>query len=137
MTAYTVAYGGRYTPTRSKQMDVNLNPTWTTTTLSLNDTYTFCFIPAGAMLVGLGGVFPDMDTNGSPLLTWDLGDSASATRFLSASTIGQFAGSVLATGTPYYYSADDNLVLKVHAASATAVQGLIRMWVAYVLDGVV
>ena len=136
MTAYTVGNFGRYSPVRAKEYDVNVTGSFATTTLGLNDTYTFCFIPAGATVVSVGLQFPAMDTNVTPLLTWDLGDTAnSATQYLSANTTGRAAGSVIGTGVPLYYSADDNLILKVHAAAATGVQGTIRFAVSFVLDG--
>lgn len=134
MTAYNVAYQGRYPVPREKCYDVTVTGSFATTTLNINDTYKFCFIPANCLLIAIGLQFPDMDSNGSPLLTWDLGDSVSATQYLSASTGGQAAGSVIGTGVPNHYTADDNLILKVHAAAATAVEGTIYFAVSYVLD---
>lgn len=135
MTAYNTGFFGRYTPVRAKTFDVSIVVPVKSTTLVAGDTYTFCFIPAFAVITALGAYFPQMDTNVTPLLTWDLGDSGSATRFLSASTGGQVAGGIVATGVPYRYSADDNLVLKVHASAATAAQGTVYLTVSYVLDG--
>lgn len=138
-TANNVAFESRYAPVRFRQMDILLTPTWTPIDLLINTTYTFCFIPAGAMVVAIGFVFGAMDINITPLLSFDLGDSGSATRYLSADTTARAGGSITTSTsvTPYYYSADDNLVLKVHAGAATAALLAIRAYVNYSLDGVV
>ena len=138
-TAYTVANFGRYTPVREKQFDINLICSFTTLSLIANDTWKFCFIPAFATICSLGVIFPDMDTNVSPVVTFDLGDTGSATRFLSGNTTAQNGGSVIATGIPYRYTADDQLILKLHTAPAPsdAVNGTIYVAVGFVLDGVV
>jgi hypothetical protein len=46
-------------------------------------------VPAGFTLQSIYAASSDMDTNGSPTLAFNLGDSGSAARFLSASNIGQ------------------------------------------------
>ena len=139
MTAYNVGFYSVYEPVRSRQMDIVLTPSWTPTTLAINDTYTFCWIPAGATLISVGFIFGAMDTNVTPLLSFDLGDSSSATKYFTADTTGRAGGSLTTSvsTTPVYYSAADNLVLKVHAAAATAALVVIRTYVNYSLDGVV
>lgn len=136
-TTYSVGESARFAPVREKQFDANLVIAITPTTLALNDIYKFCFIPANSMLVGIGIDFSAgaWDTNVAPTLTLSLGDSGSATRFLNASTVGQGTSAAIGTGIPRFYTADDQLQLKLNAAAATASFTVARLFVSFVLDG--
>jgi hypothetical protein len=75
---------------------------------------------AGETVVGLEVVATDLDTNGTPLITLDVGDGDTADRFIAASTVGQAGGSAKHdVGVPYTYAADDTVDVKVKAAPAT------------------
>jgi hypothetical protein len=101
------------------------------TALVINDTINLISIPAGVFLEDFFISFPDLDSGTS--LTWDIGDSGLATRYISAGTQGQAAGTLVgSTGAvafslPHYYSAADNLIAKVHAAPAGAGSNTISM----------
>src|SRR6202008_97695 len=72
---------------------------------TINNTVELFVSPAGFVLTNIAAYATDMDTGG-PTLTLSLGDSGSAARFLSASTIGQAGTSVLilaSTGQNYKF----------------------------------
>ena len=133
-TAYQVGNYSRYTPVREKQYDINFVIAITPTTLVINDTYTFCFIPAFSMMTQLGFIVPDWDSNITPLVTWSCGDSGSATRYVNASITAQTgAGALQALALPYRYTADDNLVITISASAATAALTTMYIYVAYTI----
>lgn len=70
----------------------------------------------------------DLDTNGSPLMTFDVGDGDDVDRFIVASTVARTGGIAKHTvGCPYSYSEDDTIDFKVKAAPATGVVGTVTM----------
>jgi hypothetical protein len=133
-TNYTVGQGSFWSPRRVKQGDTTLHIVFTPTTLAASDTYDFLYVPAGTFITYLAMQVPDLDTAASPLITLDVGDSGSATRFVSASTAGQAGGSVVATGIPRYYSTKDLLTWKVNAAADTAALLAVRIVVRLQVD---
>lgn len=88
-------------------------------------------VPAGFFVTGIIAVSTDMDSNGSPTLALSVGDSGSATRFLSSSTIGQ-AGTttqtLASTGLLYEYTADTDILVTATTGSATAVAGTLDLY---------
>lgn len=93
----------------------------------INDTVKLCKIPGnarnGVILLDILLNVPDLDT--ATGVTLDLGDGGSATRYLSASTTGQAAGtltsgSMITASIPHLYTADDYLILTIHAAPTTS-----------------
>lgn len=84
--------------------------------------------PAGTLLVGLQAIITTtVDTSTTRI---DLGDGASATRFVSNYTTPYTAGSVLTqavtTNPLFFYSTADNLLLKLTGTYTTASAGAIR-----------
>ena len=76
-------------------------------------------VPAGFIATGINMTVPDMDT--ATTLTISVGDSGSAGRLVSASTVGQAGGSVTAlagTGSYYLFTADTDILVTFPAASA-------------------
>lgn len=61
------------------------------------DTINFGYLPKGARVLYAMLESTDMDTNGSPALTINVGDSGSATRYFSGSTVGQAGTAAAAT----------------------------------------
>jgi hypothetical protein len=105
-----------------------------TTSLALNDTLTGPSIPAGAYLVDVLLMSTDIDSNGSPTVTLDVGISGAATKFIAASTVGQTGGIAHmggTTGLGYTPAADTPVIVTVSAAGATKVAGTITLAILY------
>lgn len=103
----------------------------------LNDVVNLVQIPANCALIDFFIDLPQLDSNGAPAITIDIGDGGSAQRFVAASP--QFGRSTTSTilspeaasavgnggwvqgSLPRKYTAADNLKMKIHAAPATAV----------------
>lgn len=105
-----------------------------TTALALNDIITGPNIPAGCFLDNVKIDVGQLDSNGSPLITLDVGISGTAQKFLAASTVAQaggIAGAAVAGTVGYSPTTDTAVLVKVHAAAATAKAGTIVISVTY------
>jgi hypothetical protein len=108
-----------------------------TTALSTSDTLNMFDLPAKARIVMAVLESDDIDTNGTPTVTLNVGDSGSATRLFSASTVGQAgtASTALAvTGVGYKTTATTRIKIVPQANPATAAAGTIRLAVVYVVE---
>jgi hypothetical protein len=85
--------------------------TWTATTAN-GDTYTFGTVPKGFRVFGGCLEATDIDTNASPTVTINVGDSGSGTRLFAASTAGQAgtADRALAVAGQHYLFTDDTVI---------------------------
>lgn len=105
---------------------------------STSDTINFGYLPAGARIVLAVLEASDMDTNGSPTLTLNVGDSGDADRLFAASTVGQ-AGTVstaiAAAGDGYQYTTKTLLTGTAANNAATGAAGTINLTVFYVVEG--
>lgn len=102
-----------------------------TTDLALNAVVAAFKVPAGFTVTGIVAVATDMDTNGSPTLALSVGDSGSATRHLSSSTIGQGGTStqtLASTGLLYQYTAETEISITASTAAATAAAGTVDLY---------
>jgi hypothetical protein len=101
-----------------------------TTDLALNKTVALFVVPKGFVLTSLSVVVPDMDSNGTPTLTFAIGDAGDDDRFIATgATTGQAGGTnttLASTGLNYEFTADTEIVWKTSAAAATAVAGTIQ-----------
>jgi hypothetical protein len=94
-------------------------------------------VPAGFVVTGILAVPTDMDTGTA--MTISVGDSASTTRFLSASTMGQ-AGTLTATalttatGMLYKYTAETEIWVTITLQATTAVAGTIALYLTGFID---
>lgn len=95
---------------------------------ALNDVIQMVKIPSGATVLDVILSCDDIDSNGSPAVTLDVGDGSDTDRFIAVSTIGQTGGTArLGSGITddtchgYTYTADDTIDVLIHAAPATAV----------------
>lgn len=79
----------------------------------------------------------DIDSNGSPAITLDVGDGGDPDRFIDGSTVGQAGGiaqigsgvaAAAIDGFPYTYTADDTIDVTVATAAATKAAGNITLW---------
>jgi len=98
--------------------------------LAINKTVGLFVVPRGFVLTGISVVVPDLDSNGSPLLTFAIGDAGDDDRFVATgATTGQAGGTnttLAATGLNYEFTADTEIAWKTVAAAATAVAGTIQ-----------
>lgn len=111
-----------------------------TAALALDDVIRLCKIPAGAVITKLFIFIPDLDTNVSPAITFDVGDDADTDRYGNDITVGQSAGvfdleDIIAAGFGYVYTAEQYLQLVVSTGPATgAATGTIAGVVGYTVD---
>jgi hypothetical protein len=108
-----------------------------TAALTTADTFAFFNLPANARIMGAILKCSDIDTNGSPTITINVGDAGSATRYFSASVVGQ-AGTVdvtmQAAGRLYKTTAKTAIVGSVQANAATGVAGTLELAILYVVE---
>lgn len=104
---------------------------------ALNDTLGLFYVPKGAVIVDFRLDVDDLDSNGSPTLTYDVGDSGSAVRIMSASVAGQAAGrqNCLNAALGYQFTADTAVFATVHAAAATKAAGNLTATIEYTMPG--
>lgn len=94
--------------------------------LVLNAVHQAMDLPAGFTCLHGAIWATDMDTGGSPALTFNVGDAGDADRFFAASNVGQAgtASSAIArTGYGFTTTAKTRVTVTVSAAAATAAAG--------------
>ena len=110
-----------------------------TAALVINDVIQMLRLPAGARVIGTTLKTADLDTNGSPTITLDVGDTGDVDRLIAAATVGQAGGAstslVSSTGQFYQYTTETVISVLVKAAPATgATSGDIELAVQYVMQ---
>jgi len=106
-----------------------------TAALALNDVINMVKIPAGATVLDMILVSDNLDTNGAPTITLDVGDNTVANYYINASLIGQTNGIERMAAHPKTYTAEDMLSVTVATGPATgAVAGNISFTVFYTMD---
>lgn len=102
-----------------------------------SDTINFGYLPAGARVISAVLESTDMDTNGTPTLAINVGDSGDADRLFAASTVGQ-AGTastaVAVTGSGYKYDNETLITGVASANAATGAAGTLYLSVLYVVE---
>jgi hypothetical protein len=101
---------------------------------STSDTLEFFYLPAGASVLLAVLESSDMDTNGSPTLTLNVGDSGDADRLFAASTVGQtgaLSTAIATTGANYTYSSKTLITGVANANAATGAAGTLTLTVFY------
>ena len=104
---------------------------------STSDTINFFYLPANARIVMAVLESTDMDTNGSPTLTLNVGDSGSASRLFSASTVGQagtLSTAIATAGQGYKTTAKTLITGTAQANAATGAAGTVSLTVFYVVE---
>lgn len=104
---------------------------------STSDTLNFFDMPKGAVVVGGYLKSDDMDTNGSPTITLNIGDAGSATRLFSASTVAQAGTAALeqtAGALGYQYTAKTRITGTAQANAATGAAGNVELCLLYVVE---
>ena len=134
-TAYTMSSYHQWDPWKAKQNTLTITGSFAPASLVVNDTFKFFYIMPGTTIQHIGFIFPDMDTNVSPLIALSVGDSSSATLFISSGTTAQAGGSTTtAAGLPKSYSSADYLIMTVSTAPATAALGAITFLINMSVD---
>jgi hypothetical protein len=114
---------------------------WTVTCTaapSTSDTLNFGYLPAGARVVLAVLEASDMDTNGSPALTLNIGDSGSAARLFSASTVGQagtLSTAIAVAGANASFTTRTLITGVAAVNAATGAAGTIDLAVFYTVEG--
>jgi hypothetical protein len=82
-------------------------------------------VPMGFTVTGINVTFPALDAGAA--LTMSIGDAASTTRFVNASTVARAGGSVTTLGGGSYYTfpVDTDILLTATAAATTPAAGTI------------
>lgn len=107
--------------------------------LTTADTFAFFTLPMNARVISAILKCTDIDTNGSPAVTINVGDAGSATRFFSSSTVGQAGtvdSSIQAAGRFLKTTAPLPVVGSVGVNAATGVAGTLELMITYVVEGV-
>lgn len=90
--------------------------------LALNDVLQGPMLQAGSTVVDVSLVTTDLDSNGTPTITLDVGYGGDPDYFIAASTVGQAGGiarASAATAQPLTLESNDTIDVTVHAAPAT------------------
>jgi hypothetical protein len=101
------------------------------------DTINLGYMPPNARIIDGYALPSDMDTNGSPTLTLNIGDSGSAARLFSALAAGVAAAVTRLTATTaigYKFTAKTLLVCVPQANAATGAAGTLEVVIIYYLD---
>jgi len=107
--------------------------------LELNDVIQLVKLPPGAEIHDVALMVTDLDTNGTPLITLDVGNGDDPNYFVNASTIGQTGGIVrtntVTAASSLALTAEDTIDVTVSAAPATgATSGTVKLMVFYTVD---
>jgi hypothetical protein len=87
-------------------------------------------LPPFFMVLGAYGIVPDMDT-GTAALTFNIGDTSNAARFLAASTAGQAGGTITtlaAAGFQFQTFAETEVQFQVVTPANVAAAGVLEYY---------
>jgi hypothetical protein len=108
-----------------------------TAALTTADVFNFFDLPAGSRVIAATLESTDMDTNGSPTLAINVGDSGSGTRYFSASTVGQ-AGTastaIAVAGLHFKNTTKTRITGAPSANAATGVAGTLILSMFYTVE---
>lgn len=106
-----------------------------TTELQLADKIAFGKVPAGAVYLDAILAVDDLDSNGSPALSLELGDDDDVDGLVDGTTLGQSASVTRGNGAYITnrtaVATEKTIYVNVTAAAATAAAGTIRVTVFY------
>jgi hypothetical protein len=108
-----------------------------TAAASTSDTLEFGYVPAGARVVLAVLEATDMDTNGSPTITLNIGDAGDADRIFAASTVAQagtLSTAIATTGAGYLYTSATLITGTAAANATTAAAGSVTLTLFYTFD---
>ena len=91
--------------------------------LVVNDVIQMLKVPANARITGCVLKTDDLDTDGTPAIVLDVGDTGDTDRLIDGATVGQAGGTssalVSSTGQFYQYTAETMISVLVQVAPAT------------------
>jgi len=93
-----------------------------TAALAAGDTISTPNLPNGATVLDVILSTSDLDTNGTPTITFDVGDAAVSNRYIAASNVGQAGGVARMNqpaAAPFTLTSKGPVVAKVNAGPAT------------------
>lgn len=102
-----------------------------------NDDVGLFTLPAGAVVIGASISGTDMDTDGSPALAFDVGDSADEDRLIAAAAVGQaatYTNALAPAGHLYKYTAPTQIRAYVKTAAVAGAAGTLSVSVTYFVD---
>jgi len=94
------------------------------------DTFTFGTVPKGFRVLGACLEATDIDTNGTPTVTLNIGDAGDADRLFAASTVGQTGTAdraVAVTGQHYLFTDDTVITGIIPTGPATGTTGTLLL----------
>ena len=98
--------------------------------LTLNALHGALDLPPGVEVIGAAVWATDMDTNGTPLLAFNIGDAADPDRFFAATQVGRAgtaSSDMAVTGYGFTTTAKTRVNVVVSAAAATAAAGTLNL----------
>lgn len=112
-----------------------------TGTITTADSANVCQLPVGAIVLDATIEADDLDTNGTPTITLNVGDAGSANRYFAASNVAQAgtaASASAATGIFYQVTGTNDTMVRVAVAAnaATSAAGQVRVAIRYILPTV-
>jgi hypothetical protein len=123
-------------PARATLGETEVFASVTTTAAVANaDIINLFYVPSGAVITGVTISSTDIDTNGSPTVTIDVGDAGDVDRLVAATTIGRASGvynDLALAGFGYTYTAD-TLIYATINSPATGAIGTIKVSVKYLM----
>jgi hypothetical protein len=149
MTAYNTSLYASKQPAANPgfyQVRTHLHATSPSATFALNDTVNVGYLPANAVVTGVSvKAASQLDSNGTPLLTVDLGIVGTTQLFMAASAlVGRAAGAsfdttMAAAGKLYKNTTGSQVavVATIRAAAATPIAGTLEFEVSYFVEDTV
>lgn len=140
MTTYSSTQVGANTPMYSHGLGGNVKVAYSVvavpSTFTTTDSASMHFLPPGARV--LYSILKADDLDSGTTITLNVGDTGSATRYFSASTVGQAATSAVSTavGGIDYLNTAKTLVSVVPNAGPATTAGNIYLTQFYVIEGV-
>lgn len=140
-STFSSAKAAASVPARTGVKDVQVVFSYALTAALVDaDVIRLCKLPIGAIITGFRLFVPDLDTNVSPAIALNIGDTEDPNRYVAGSTTGQAAGTIgledfIPAAFGYETAVDTYLVLEVETAPATgATTGTIAGMVMYTVD---
>lgn len=140
MTTYTSTQLTSNNPMNAHGLSGNMKVAYSTvatpSTFTTTDTANMHYLPAGARVIY--SILESTDLDSGTTITLNVGDAGSATRYFSASTVGQAGTEAVATATTGigYSNSAKTLVTVVPAAGPATTAGTITLIQFYVIEGV-
>jgi len=108
-----------------------------TSSPATTDTINFFDLPPNARVISATLESTDMDTNGTPTLALNVGDSGDADRFFAASTVGQAGTAAVASavaGLHYKTTAKTRITGAASTNAATGAAGTLYLSMLYIVE---